>query len=50
LGNAPPAFPVARLVSGRPLAATLPSDGASLPWHLRISGGRNVRVCWQPAP
>ncbi len=44
-GNAPPQFPIPRLVSGRPMIMHVPRDRASLPWQARVVGGRNVVVC-----
>lgn len=45
LGNAPPPFAVPRLQDGRAMILHLPRDGSSLPWRVRLSGGRAPVVC-----
>jgi hypothetical protein len=44
-GDAPPPFAPTRLQDGRTMVMRLPRDRSSVPWRLRIVGGRAVRVC-----
>jgi hypothetical protein len=49
-GNPPPAYHLPRLAAGTAMSLNLPQDRSSVPWRVRVVGGRRVRLCFGRSP